>query len=273
MLETRRAETGTVQRRRACQECGQRFATVERISTEFLRVRKQDGSLENFSREKIAKGIGKASSVFRISTADIDAFVERIVDRLQPPGPGIPIPSHEIGHLVLQILQDSTSVTDVARIRFAMTFLGKVSRKGGFRDAQDLRHWLENNYPLPITHAHVDHTNPDVLKRTPGHVETFDHRKLERSIGLAAKGRGTDSFVRTFASRVARLVRERIVDQPVITSQQIATEVLSSLRQHDEIAYLRYAATVKPLRSVEDFWREVLSLTTGPETRSTEIPG
>lgn len=273
MLETRRAETGTVQRRRACQECGQRFATVERISTEFLRVRKQDGSVENFSREKIAKGIGKASSVFRISTADVDAFVERIVDRLQPAKPGIPIPSEEIGHLVLQILQDSTSVTDVARIRFAMTFLGKVSREGGFRDALDLRRWLEDNYPLPIPHDHLDNSDPQVLKRTPGHIETFDHRKLERSIGLAAKGRGTDAAVRTFAGRVARLVRERILEQPVITSQQIATEVLRSLRHHDEIAYLRYAATVKPLRSVEDFWREVLSLTTAPRNVQAEIPG
>jgi transcriptional repressor NrdR len=129
VLETRSGEAGTVQRRRACVECARKFATVERINTEYLSVRKQNGSIEHFRREKIAKGIGKASSVFRISAADINAFIDRILDNLQPSGPGIPISSDEIGHLVLQHLQDSTAVTDVARIRFAMVFWGRPAVK------------------------------------------------------------------------------------------------------------------------------------------------
>ena len=258
VLETRRSDTGTVERRRRCPTCGQRFTTTERITTEYLMVRKQDGSLEPFDRQKIAKAIGKSSNVFHIPQADIAAFVDRIVDGLEPEAPGVPISSDTIGRRVLQTLHDSRAVTDIARIRFAAVFLGKTSRPGGFQDAHDLANWMQQNYPR--TEDATGHGQV-VLKRTPGHTETFDKRKLERAVGLSAKGRGTDTHVRSLATKVALQVCERLDGQPVITSHQIATEVLACLRDLDDIAYLRFAAVSKPLRSVKDFWREVCALT------------
>lgn len=259
VLESRGSEAGTVQRKRQCKGCGQRFQTIERINTEYLSVKKLDGGIERFQREKIIRGIGKAASVFKIPAADVNAFIDRILDRLQPDNPGVPILSTEIGHAVLKYLQDSTSVTDVARIRFAMVFLGKTNRSGGFKDAGDLKQWLEENYP---SLKDLDSLRGPiyVLKRHTFHAERYDIHKLERSVGIAAKGRGNDAQVRGIASNIARRAEEGLAGQPIVTTQQIASEVLRILRLEDDIAYLRYAATTKPLRSVEDFWYEVLAL-------------
>lgn len=258
VLETRR-EPAYVQRRRRCVNCGQRFTTLERINVEYLTVRKADGQVERFQRAKIIRGLEKAASVFRIPATDINAFIDRILDQLQPETPGLPIATSDIGNLVLRHLQDATSVTDVARIRFAMVFKGKTSRRGGFSDASDLADWLGDNYP-----GLSDLADPAVpmlvLKRPPREAQPFDLAKLERSVGIAAKGRGSDLRVRALASDVAARATADLAGQPIVTSHQIAAFVMKCLRSEDDIAYLRYAATTKPLRSVEDFWRETLAL-------------
>jgi transcriptional regulator NrdR family protein len=232
---------------------------VERIDIQFLTVRKRDGEVEPFQREKIVTGIGRAASVFSIPAADVNAFIDRILDELQPAAPGIPIPTVDIGNLVLRFLQDATSVTDVARIRFAMVFLGRITRHGGFRDASDFKRWLKALYPLleddePIPGPLI------VLKRHSREAQAFDIGKLERSIGIASKGRGTNAEIRRLATELAKQVVADLSVQPIVTSQQIAHVVLQTLRKTDDIAYLRYAATTKPFRSVEDFWLEATAL-------------
>lgn len=258
VLETRK-DTGNVQRRRQCHSCGRRFATVEHIDIQYLTVRKRDGRIEPFHREKIVTGIGKAASVFNIPAADVNAFIDRILDELQPAAPGIPIPTSDIGNLVLRFLQDSTSVTDVARIRFAMVFLGRTTRTGGFNDAADFTAWLKENYPQ-LGESDAPTQPRIVLKRHSREAQPFDAGKLERSIGIASKGRGTDGHVRRLATDVAQSVTRRLGRQPIVTTQQIAHEALKILRETDDIAYLRYAAATKPFRSVDDFWMEATAL-------------
>jgi len=264
VLESRKAETGLVQRKRQCPGCGQRFSTVERINVEYLYVVKRDGRIERFQREKIAKGIGRAASVFNIPAADVNAFIDRILDQLQPASPGLPIKTSDIGELVLRQLQDARSVTDVARIRFAMVFLGKKERHGGFKSAEDLRDWLQQNYPN-LSESELPNHPTLVLKKHALMVEHFDMVKLERSIGIAAKGRGSDLQVRSSAKRIASSAVAELAGQPMVTSAQLASVVLKLLRSYDDIAYLRYAAATKPFRSVEDFWSETLALIEHPE--------
>lgn len=86
---TRVLERHGAQRKRQCKGRGQRFATVGRINTEYLSVRKLDGSIERFRREKIIKNIGKTASMFRITAADVNAFIDRILDHLQPDDPEV----------------------------------------------------------------------------------------------------------------------------------------------------------------------------------------
>jgi transcriptional repressor NrdR len=260
VLETRRDAVGVVLRRRACTSCGARFGTTERVSTGDLFVRKRNGEIEPFKREKIARGITKAASVHqRLSLADVDAFIDRIVDQLTPEGPGIPVSSEIIGQLVLQHLEDSSEVTDVARIRYAMVFLGKTTRQDGFSTASDLADWLSSVYG----DAPVADGSPKprfVIKRRGGTREPFDPQKLERSIGIAAKGRGGDLHVRGLATSVAARVVDSLTGQAIVTSQQVAAHVLAVLRELDDIAYLRYASRTKPYASRNDFWLEIQSL-------------
>ena len=263
VLETRR-EAAHIQRRRRCEGCGRKFSTLERVNVDYLTVRKADGRIERFQREKIIRGIGRAASVFRIPASDVNAFIDRILDQLQPDNPGFPISTTDIGDLVLRYLQDATSVTDVARIRFAMVFKGKTSRTTGFKDATELALWLRGNYP-GLEDMEVNSVPRMVVKRPPRDVEPFDIGKLERSVGIAAKGRGSDARVNALAAEVAARATAELTGQPLVTSHQIATFVMRLLRFSDDIAYLRYAATTKPFRSTEDFWRETLALIQRPD--------
>ena len=77
---------------------------------------------------------------------------------------------------------------------------------------------------------------------------------------MAAKGRNSKEVVEKLATAVAGDVEAALGDQPRITSGQIASEILRSLRRRDHIAYLRYASTAKRFRSPEDYENEVASL-------------
>ena len=242
-------------RRRRCQACGHPFSTVERIATEDLTVRKRDGRLEPFSRIKLVRGVTRAARLYALAPADINAFIDRVVQKLQPGAPGLPITSNEIGRTVLQELQDSRAITDVARISYALVFLGRTTRtSGGFQGLRDFLDWLDDTYGASTINELPD-TPWRVIKRD-GRVEPFQLRKLEIGIGVALKGRGTEREVSDRATRIADQVVDELRGQALITSQQIAAEVLKPLRSSDAMAYLRYASVTKRYRSIDDFWIE-----------------
>lgn len=254
--DTRPCRGDTI-RKRVCVSCSKRFSTAERITAEYMQVRKRDGTTEPFSRAKIRNGILKAAAGSDLSPADLNAFVDRVVQILQPDAPDIPISSRDIGKLVLQQLQGSAA-TDVVRIRFAMVFHGRTTQTDGFRRLPDFEEWLADEYGPPRV-ARPESTPWVVIKRS-GKVEPFQLEKLSRGVGAAAKGRGTEDQVRSIAHNVTSTVTRELRGQSLVTSQQIAAEVLKALRQLDQIAYLRYAAAVKRYRSVDDFWLDVFGL-------------
>jgi transcriptional regulator NrdR family protein len=234
------------------------FSTVERVTTESLKVRKRDGRLQDFSRAKLRGGITKAAHLYALPPADVDAFVDWVIGMLQPVAPGMPISSTEIGRLVLQALEDSKAITDVARIRYALVFLGQRGRAGHTPNTQEFVHWLEDAYGRPDVDA--PSTTPwRVIKRETG-VEAFELDKLKRSLGIALKGRGSQERVRELASGIAFDVSEALRGQALVTSQQIAAEVSKLLLKQDPIAYLRYASVMKRYRSAADFWIDALVL-------------
>jgi transcriptional repressor NrdR len=246
-------------RSRRCPACGHHFSTVEHISTEDLMVRKRDGRLEPFSRTKLVRGVTLAARLYALAPADINAFIDRVVQKLQPGAPGLPITSNEIGHTVLQELQDSRAVTDVARIRYALVFLGRTTRtSGGFQGLRDFLDWLGDTYG-PSSGADLPDTPWRVVKRD-GRVESFQLTKLERGIRIVLKGRGTEREVNERAASIATQVVQELKGQALVTAQQIATEVLKPLRKSDAMAYLRYASVAKRYRSIDDFWIEARAL-------------
>lgn len=256
VIDSRADSVGRVRKRR-CPECGHAFTTVERIATESLMVKKRDGRLEDFSRAKLVRGITKASHLYALPPADVDAFVDRVVGMLQPSAPGFPISSTEIGRTVLQELQDSRAITDVARIRYALVFLGQRSRSGLYGLLEFLS-WLEDAYG-PAGVESPSRTPWRVVKRD-GRAEAFELSKLERSLGIALKGRSTKEGVRELASQIAAEVNQELHGQALVTTQQIATEVVKLLLKRDPIAYLRYSSVVKRYRVTDDFWLDALVL-------------
>ena len=58
VVDSRPADDGhAIRRRRECEQCGYRFTTFERIEVTPLLVIKRNGTREEFSRDKILRGI------------------------------------------------------------------------------------------------------------------------------------------------------------------------------------------------------------------------
>jgi len=84
----------------------------------------------------------------------------------------------------------------------------------------------------------VSPTLLQVVKRN-GPREPFDRPKLEHGIVEAAAGRWTaERPVWRLAMDVAVEVERALGDQPVVTSGQIAAEVMRNLRHHEPVAHL-----------------------------------
>lgn len=257
---------GLVRRQRSCTSCGQRFSTTERIAAADMIVSKRDGGRERYSRAKLIRGLTKAAQIHnktrpreKITSAEINAIAERVENQLQSYDPESPVPSIHIGHLVLQELHGSSEGLDIARIRYAIVFHGHQRHRGGFRGLSGLLEWLHDVYGPPV-HERPPST-PWLVRKRDGRDEPFRLKALARSVGIAAKGHGTDEEVRSFADRIANEVTGILVGQAIVSSQQIAGEVLKLLiRERDTLAYLRYAAAVKPYSSVEDFWMDAYAI-------------
>ncbi|WP_246669028.1 transcriptional regulator NrdR [Ancylobacter sp. TS-1] len=90
-----------------------------------------------------------------------------------------------------------------------------------------------------------------VLKRS-GRRVPFDRDKLARSIEVALRKRPVDP------ERVERLVsglvrRLESMGESEITSETIGERVMESLKQLDDIAYVRFASVYRNFREAKDF--------------------
>lgn len=105
VIDSRDAESGeATRRRRECEECGRRFTTYERAEGIDLKVLKKDGTKELFSRDKIKKGLIKATWKRPVSVAEIEALVSEVESKLRDKGLS-ELKSWEIGNLVINRLK------------------------------------------------------------------------------------------------------------------------------------------------------------------------
>jgi len=118
VLESREtSDSTTVRRRRECKDCGHRFTTYERPELK-VRVVKEDGSREDFTEEKVKKGILKACEKRPVSDEEIEKLVRDVVQKIRRKGTN-EVKSREIGKLVMDGLKD---LDKVAYIRFASVY-------------------------------------------------------------------------------------------------------------------------------------------------------
>lgn len=118
VVETRLGDRDVIRRRRLCSSCGKRFTTYERIENVTLIVKKQDGTREQFDREKLKSGIIKGCEKTNVSFEDIDRIVGEIELELRG-GDSVEIDSKKIGQIVAAKLK---KIDKVAYIRFASVF-------------------------------------------------------------------------------------------------------------------------------------------------------
>ena len=96
-----------------------------------------------------------------------------------------------------------------------------------------------------------------VLKRS-GRIEPFSPAKLAAGISAALADRPVSgSDIEGLVEQIEEIVQ---AGGPQVTSEEIGRLVLDSLRDLDEVAYLRYASVYKEFQGAADFEKEMAEL-------------
>lgn len=119
VLDTTQEDDG-IRRRRECTVCGYRFNTVEKALVGIPMLVKSDGSREEYSREKVLRGIRIACAKRPVAAIDIDRLVTNIEDQLRQMGRA-EVESRVVGDLVITGLKE---LDLIAYIRYAIVYLG-----------------------------------------------------------------------------------------------------------------------------------------------------
>ena len=97
-----------------------------------------------------------------------------------------------------------------------------------------------------------------VIKRS-GVVESFSREKVVAGVRKACQGRPvTDADLAVLAQKVEETIRATGASQ--IEANEIGLAILPSLRELDEVAYLRFASVYQAFDSLEDFESAVQTL-------------
>jgi transcriptional repressor NrdR len=119
VLDSRPIEEGrSIRRRRECESCQFRFTTFERIEEVPLIVVKKEGTREEYSREKLMRGLIRACEKRPVALEQIENIALEIEKELRNRGTS-EVQSNEIGEMVMDRLVD---VDEVAYVRFASVY-------------------------------------------------------------------------------------------------------------------------------------------------------
>lgn len=119
VLDSRQVNDGrSTRRRRECESCSHRFTTFEIVEEAPLLVVKKDGVREEFSREKILRGLVRACEKRPVPLETLEQIVDDIEKSLRNLTIS-EVPSKEIGEMVMKHLYD---VDEVSYVRFASVY-------------------------------------------------------------------------------------------------------------------------------------------------------
>lgn len=119
VIDSRPAEdNSSIRRRRACEECGKRFTTYEKVETIPLVVIKKDNNREPYDRSKIEAGVLRACHKRPISVHQINDLIDEVETAIFQREEK-EIESKVIGELVMDKLKDLEAV---AYVRFASVY-------------------------------------------------------------------------------------------------------------------------------------------------------
>lgn len=119
VIDSRINEEGnSIRRRRRCAVCDKRFTTYETAELHMPQVVKQNGTREEFKREKLRLSFTRALHKRPVPTEYVDRALDHIVQRILSLGER-EIQARMLGESVMQALK---SMDQVAYIRFASVY-------------------------------------------------------------------------------------------------------------------------------------------------------
>lgn len=121
-----------MRRRRACEVCGGRFTTFERVQLREITVVKRDGKRTLFDRDKVSKSVTIALRKRSIGDESVERLVSGIVRKLESSGE-TEVSSAFIGELVMEALK---TVDPVGYVRYASVYKD-------FKDPSDFARFIE----------------------------------------------------------------------------------------------------------------------------------
>ncbi|MFP3124928.1 MULTISPECIES: transcriptional regulator NrdR [Bacillaceae] len=119
VLDSRPVDDGrSIRRRRECESCLYRFTTFERVEETPLIVVKKDGTREQFSKEKMLRGLIKACEKRPVSLKQLEDVTQHVERELRNIGVS-EVESDKVGEMVMEALRD---IDEVAYVRFASVY-------------------------------------------------------------------------------------------------------------------------------------------------------
>jgi transcriptional regulator NrdR len=135
VIDSRPSDEGrAIRRRRECEYCGTRFTTFERLEKSPLLVIKKNGNREEFSREKLLRGIVRAAEKRPVTMDQMNDIVDKVENEIRANGES-EVGSQIIGEHVMKIL---AKVDDVTYIRFASVYREFKDMNSFMREVQEM---------------------------------------------------------------------------------------------------------------------------------------
>ncbi|MBB3664337.1 MULTISPECIES: transcriptional regulator NrdR [Prauserella] len=133
VVDSREVDEGqAIRRRRSCSKCGRRFTTSESM---VLAVVKRSGVTEQFSRDKVIRGVHRACQGRPVDDDALQQLAQRVEESIRAAGVA-EIPSHEVGLAILGPLRELDAV---AYLRFASVYRAFSSIEDFEKEITDLR--------------------------------------------------------------------------------------------------------------------------------------
>lgn len=119
VLDSRPINDGkSIRRRRECDSCERRFNTFEEVEETPILVIKKDGSREEFSREKIIRGLIRACEKRPVPLETLEKIVSDVERELRNDLKS-EVDSRDIGEMVMEKLYH---VDEISYVRFASVY-------------------------------------------------------------------------------------------------------------------------------------------------------
>lgn len=200
-----------------------RFDTYERAPIGV--VRKENGSIEDYDRTKLERGLLAAINKRPVDRGRITAFLDEISAEVATTDV---VETQYIGERALRLLGE---LDDVSYIRFLSVYreFGSLTQ---FRD--------ELARLKPSLQVH----------KSSGRVEPFDRAKLLEGLLRATNRRNVDY---SQLEAIVEDISKGAGLTGVISSAEIGQRAMFALKELDAVAYIRFASVYRNFVSVEDF--------------------